>query len=106
MKREFTVGLTLGTVLGIIGFLRVALWSQFVTVYGEHWLQVGLAVGISLLGVVLWGNLIGSLFPLVLKRLGRDPAVSSAPFVATVVDVTGLLIYFGIASVLLAGLML
>jgi magnesium transporter len=106
VKREFTVGLTLGTVLGIIGFLRVALWSQFVTVYGEHWLQVGLAVGISLLGVVLWGNLIGSLFPLVLKRLGRDPAVSSAPFVATVVDVTGLLIYFGIASVLLAGLML
>jgi len=105
VKREFTVGLTLGTVLGIIGFLRVAVWSQFVDVYGEHWMEVGLVVGISLLGVVMWGNLIGSLFPLILKRLGRDPAVSSAPFVATVVDVTGLLIYFGIASVLLAGIM-
>jgi len=106
VKREFSVGLILGTVLGIIGFLRVAVWSQFVDVYGEHWFEVGLAVGISLLGVVLWGNLIGSLFPLILKRFGRDPAVSSAPFVATVVDVTGLLIYFGIASVLLAGIML
>lgn len=106
VKREFSVGLILGTVLGIIGFLRVAVWSQFVDVYGEHWFEVGLAVGISLLGVVLWGNLVGSLFPLILKRFGRDPAVSSAPFVATVVDVTGLLIYFGIASVLLAGIML
>ncbi|HRD52161.1 MAG TPA: magnesium transporter [Flavobacteriales bacterium] len=106
LRREFSVGLILGTVLGIIGFLRVAVWSQFVDVYGEHWLEVGLAVGISLLGVVLWGNLIGSLFPLILKRLGRDPAVSSAPFVATVVDVTGLLIYFGIASILLAGIMI
>ena len=106
VKREFTVGLTLGTVLGIIGFLRVAVWSQFVDVYGEHWFEIGLAVGLSLLGVVLWGNLIGSLFPLILKKFGRDPAVSSAPFVATVVDVTGLLIYFGIASLLLAGIML
>ena len=105
VKREFTVGLTLGSVLGIIGFLRVAVWSQFVDVYGEHWFEVGLAVGFSLLGVVLWGNLIGSLFPLVLKRLGRDPAVSSAPFVATVVDVTGLLIYFSIASLLLADIL-
>lgn len=106
VKREFSVGLILGSVLGIIGFLRVAVWSQFVAVYGEHWLEVGLTVGISLLGVVLWGNLIGSLFPLILKRLGRDPAVSSAPFVATVVDVTGLVIYFGIASMLLAGTMI
>ncbi len=106
VKREFSVGLILGSVLGIIGFLRVAVWSQFVAVYGEHWLEVGLSVGISLLGVVLWGNLIGSLFPLILKRLGRDPAVSSAPFVATVVDVTGLVIYFGIASMLLAGTMI
>ncbi|MBK9175048.1 MAG: magnesium transporter [Flavobacteriales bacterium] len=106
VKREATVGLTLGTVLGIIGFLRVAVWSQFVDVYGEHWFEIGLAVGFSLLGVVLWGNLIGSLFPLILKRFGRDPAVSSAPFVATVVDVTGLIIYFSIASLLLAEIMM
>lgn len=106
VKREFSVGLILGAVLGIIGFLRVVVWSQFVTVYGEHWLEVGLAVGFSLLGVVLWGNLIGSVFPLILKRFGRDPAVSSAPFVATVVDVTGLVIYFTVASLLLAGIMI
>ncbi|MCB9183287.1 MAG: magnesium transporter [Flavobacteriales bacterium] len=106
VKREFSVGLILGSVLGIIGFLRVVVWSQFVTVYGEHWLEVGLAVGFSLLGVVLWGNLIGSVFPLILKRFGRDPAVSSAPFVATVVDVTGLVIYFTVASLLLAGIMI
>ncbi|MBL7963626.1 MAG: magnesium transporter [Flavobacteriales bacterium] len=105
-RREATVGLTLGLVLGIIGFLRVAVWSHFVDIYGDQWLQVGLAVGLSLVGVVLWGNLIGSLFPLVLKRLGRDPAVSSAPFVATVVDVTGLLIYFSIASFFMAGILL
>lgn len=106
VKREFSVGLILGAVLGIIGFLRVVVWSQFVKVYGEHWLEVGLAVGFSLLGVVLWGNLIGSVFPLILKRFGRDPAVSSAPFVATVVDVTGLVIYFTVASLLLAGIMI
>ncbi|MFN3874862.1 MAG: magnesium transporter [Flavobacteriales bacterium] len=105
LRREFSVGLTLGAVLGLIGFLRVAVWSRFTDVYGDQWLAVGLAVGLALQGVVLWGNLIGSLFPLLLKRLGRDPAVSSAPFVATVVDVTGLLIYFGIASLLLAELM-
>ena len=105
-RRELSVGLILGSMLGIIGFMRVALWSQFVNVYGPHWPIIGLAVGASLMGVVLWGNLIGSLFPLLLKRLGMDPAVSSAPFVATVVDVTGLLIYFTIASFLLAGILL
>lgn len=105
-RREVSVGLTLGSVLGIIGFARVALWSQFVDIYGPHWPLIGMAVGVSLVGVVLWGNLIGSLFPLVLKRLGMDPAVSSAPFVATVVDVTGLVIYFTIASFILAGILL
>ncbi|MFT3884813.1 MAG: magnesium transporter [Flavobacteriales bacterium] len=105
-RREFSVGITLGVLLGIIGFVRVAIWSQFVNVYGPHWALVGIAVGVSLVGVVLWGNLIGSLFPLVLKRLGMDPAVSSAPFVATVVDVTGLVIYFTIASLFLAGIIL
>jgi magnesium transporter len=106
VRRETSVGLTLGLVLGVVGFLRVALWSQFVNIYGPHWPLIGLAVGTSLVGVVLWGNLIGSLFPLVLKRLGMDPAVSSAPFVATVVDVTGLLIYFSIATLLLTGILL
>ncbi len=106
VRRETSVGLTLGIVLGLVGFGRVALYSQFTDVYGPHWVMIGLAIGFSLLGVVLWGNLIGSSFPLVLKRLGMDPAVSSAPFVATVVDITGLVIYFTIASLFLAGILL
>lgn len=101
IKREIKVGLVLGLILGIIGFLRVVIWAQFTTLYGPHWMEIGLVVGSSLVGVVLWGNTIGSLFPLILKRLGLDPAVSSAPFVATLVDVTGLIIYFSVASLLL-----
>lgn len=106
VRRETSVGLTLGLVLGLVGFGRVALYSQFTDVYGPHWVNIGLAIGFSLTGVVLWGNLIGSSFPLLLKRLGMDPAVSSAPFVATVVDITGLVIYFTIASLFLAGILL
>ena len=106
VRREASVGVTLGIVLGIVGFARVALYSQFTNIYGPHWVMIGLAVGFSLMGVVLWGNLIGSLFPLALKRMGLDPAVSSAPFVATVVDITGLVIYFTIASFFLAGILL
>lgn len=102
IKREFKVGLILGLILGIIGFLRVVIWSQITTLYGPHWLEIAFTVGFSLVGVVLWGNAVGSLFPLILKRLGLDPAVSSAPFVATVVDVTGLVIYFSIASLILS----
>jgi magnesium transporter len=105
-RRECSVGLILGVLLGVIGFLRVAVWSQFTDLYGPHWAEVGGVVAVSLVGVVLWGNLIGSLFPLVLKRLGLDPATSSAPFVATVVDVTGLVIYFSIAAVFLRSIML
>ena len=100
-RRECSVGLILGSLLAVIGFVRVAVWSQFTNLYGPHWELVGLVVAITLLGVVLWGNLVGSLFPLLLKRLGLDPATSSAPFVATVVDVTGLVIYFSIASIFL-----
>lgn len=100
------MGLVLGIILGVIGFLRVVVWSSFIDVYGEHSVLVGLTVGFSLLGVVLWGNLVGSIFPLLLKRVGLDPAVSSAPFVATLVDITGLLIYFSIASLLLTGILL
>jgi magnesium transporter len=101
ISREFKVGVVLGVILGIIGFLRVVVWAQFTNFYGDHYFDIGLVIGFSLMGVVLWGNVIGSLFPLILKKLGFDPAVSSAPFVATFVDVTGLLIYFTAASILL-----
>ncbi|HRP81817.1 MAG TPA: magnesium transporter [Flavobacteriales bacterium] len=100
-KREISVGLILGAILAVVGFARVAIWSQFVSLYGPHWLLVGMVVALALLGVVVWGNLVGSLFPLLLKRAGMDPASASAPFVATLVDVTGLVIYFSIASMFL-----
>jgi magnesium transporter len=107
LRREILSGLLLGTALGLIGFLRVVLWSQiFPDVYGVHYLQIGYVVGFSLIGVVLWGTLSGSMLPIVLKRLGADPAVSSAPFVATLVDVTGLVIYFFTAFLFLKGLLL
>jgi magnesium transporter len=107
IRREVISGIMLGSVLGTIGFLRVVLWSQiFPDVYGPHYFIIGLTVGISLLGVVLWGTLSGSMLPLILKRLGADPAVSSAPFVATLVDVTGLIIYFTVAYLLLTGTLL
>ncbi|WP_028789101.1 magnesium transporter [Terrimonas ferruginea] len=107
LRREIVSGLLLGTLLGIIGFVRIFLWHSFApNLYGEHWLPIGLTVGITLLGVVLWGTLSGSMLPMVLKRLGADPAVSSAPFVATLVDVTGLVIYFSVAYLLLTGSLL
>jgi magnesium transporter len=106
MRREVLAGLSLGLILGTIGFLRITLWSAFSDIYGEHWLLVGLTVSIALVGVVLWGTLSGSLLPFVLKRLGFDPAASSAPFVATLVDVTGLVIYFSVALVVLRGTLL
>jgi magnesium transporter len=101
MRREISAGLALGSILGVIGFTRIALWSRFTPIYTEHWLLVAITVGMALVGVVLWGTLIGSLLPFLLRRLGFDPATSSAPFVATLVDVTGLLIYFSVASVIL-----
>ena len=106
MKREIASGLMMGTLLGLIGFTRVAVWQQFTPIYGPHWLFIGLTVGVSLIGVVLWGTLSGSMLPMLLKRLGADPAVSSAPFVATLVDVTGLIIYFSVAYIFLEGLLL
>jgi magnesium transporter len=107
MRREIISGLLLGTVLGIIGFLRILAWHSFApTLYGEHWLAIAITVGLTLLGVVLWGTFSGSMLPMILKRLGADPAVSSAPFVATLVDVTGLVIYFSIAFMLLSGSLL
>jgi magnesium transporter len=105
-KREFASGLVLGSILGVIGFMRVILWNMAFHSYGEHTVLIGLVVGFSLLCVVLWGTLSGSMLPIFLKRLGLDPAVSSAPFVATLVDVTGLLIYFSFALLFLKGVLL
>jgi magnesium transporter len=105
-RREIAAGLALGGILGSIGFFRIAAWSAFSTIYGPHWLLVALTVGFALVGIVLWGTLVGSLLPFVLRRLGFDPATSSAPFVATLVDVTGLIIYFSVALVLLRGTLL
>jgi magnesium transporter len=106
VRREFLSGLFLGGILGIIGFFRIALWSLFSDIYGPHWFLLGIVVSFSLLGVVMWGTLSGSMLPMILKRLGLDPATSSAPFVATLVDVTGLLIYFGLAAIVLSDVLL
>jgi len=106
MQREVFSGLGLGLILGSIGFLRITIWSAFSTIYGPYWLLVALTVGLALIGIVLWGTLAGSMLPFILRRLGFDPATSSAPFVATMVDVTGLVIYFSVAVVLLRGTLL
>lgn len=105
MRRELISGLLLGTVLGLIGFIRVSFWNSIFHTYGEHGMEVAFTVGFSLLGVVLWGTLTGSMLPLAMKRLGADPATSSAPFVATLVDVTGLVIYFSMAVFFMQGIM-
>jgi magnesium transporter len=111
MRREFQAGLALGVILGVIGFMRIAIWQAVGgrmghAMYGEHWELVALVVGGSLTGVVLWGSLAGSMLPFALKRIGADPATSSAPFVATLVDVTGVIIYFSLAVLIMRGTML
>jgi magnesium transporter len=107
MKRELASGLALGTVLGILGFVRVTLWQWAGVVnYGEHAWLIATAIGLSLVGVVTFGTLVGALLPFILQRLGLDPATSSAPFVATLVDVTGLVIYFQVAALVLQGTLL
>src|SRR6185295_15916080 len=106
MRREVLSGLALGSILGTIGFLRISVWSAFSNIYGPHWLLVALTVGFALVGIVLWGTLSGSMLPFLLRRAGFDPATSSAPFVATLVDVTGLVIYFSVAALLLRGTLL
>jgi magnesium transporter len=106
VRREVLAGLSLGAILGVIGFLRISVWSAFTDIYGPHWLLVAMTVAVALVGVVLWGTLTGSVLPLILRRLGFDPAASSAPFVATLVDVTGLVIYFTVAMVILRGTLL
>ncbi len=106
LRREFASGLMLGLILGSIGFLRIALWSAVSTMYGPHWILVALSVSISITCVVVWGGITGAMLPFLLRSLGFDPATSSAPFVATLVDVTGLVIYFSISLFLLQGTLL
>jgi len=103
MRREILSGLMLGAILGVIGFLRIVGWTVLFhsNIYGDHWVLVALTVGFSLIGIVLWGSLAGSMLPILMKRLGIDPATSSAPFVATLVDVTGLVIYFSVALIVM-----
>lgn len=106
IRRELGAGLALGSILGSIGLVRILLWQVFFKTYGEHYLLVGLTVALSLVGVVTFGTFAGSLLPFLLRRLGFDPASASAPFVATLVDVTGLIIYFSMASAILTGTLL
>lgn len=107
MRKEILSGLLLGTILGVIGFIRILIWQEAgIYNYGPYWLAIGLTVSVSLLFIVLWGTLSGSLIPFVLRRVGLDPATASAPFVATLVDVTGLIIYFSVAAMFLSGKLL
>ncbi len=106
IRRELATGLVLGLILAVIGFGRILLWQSLFQLYGEHSILVAATVGVSLVGVVLFGTLVGSMLPLMLHRIGLDPASASAPFVATLVDVTGIAIYFYAASVILRGTLL
>ena len=105
--RELPTGLTLGFILGVIGFFRIELWQALhLFDYGVHHTLVALTVGGALVGIVAFGSLAGSMLPFLLKRIGFDPASASAPFVATLVDVTGLVIYFSVATLILRGTLL
>jgi magnesium transporter len=105
--RELPTGLALGAILGLIGIARIFLWQQLgLYDYGEHWPLIAATVASALVGIVTFGSLAGSMLPFVLQRLGFDPASASAPFVATLVDVTGLVIYFGVAALILTGTLL
>jgi magnesium transporter len=105
--REIPAGLTLGLILGVIGFVRILVWQRFGWYnYGDHHLLIGVTVGVALVGVVLFGSLAGSMLPFLLRRVGFDPASASAPFVATLVDVTGLVIYFSVGYLVLRGTLL
>lgn len=119
MRREIFSGLVLGVILGMVGFLRIQVWHELIqhglmnmhdpairSSYLIHSTAVGLTIGCSLIGIVLWGTLTGSMLPILLKKLGADPAASSAPFVATLVDVTGIIIYFSVAYIILSGILL
>ncbi|CAN5233157.1 magnesium transporter [soil metagenome] len=107
MKRELITGSILGIILGSIGYLRILIWQNLhIFDYGIYWKLVATTIFFSLIGIVLWGSLMGSMLPIILKRLKLDPAASSAPFVATLVDVTGIVIYFSMAYIFLKGILL
>lgn len=105
-KRELVSGLILGTILALIGVIRIIAWENIFHSYGEHYLKLALTVSLSLVGVVLWGTISGSMLPLILSKCKLDPASASAPFVATLVDVSGLVIYFTLAKLILSGTLL
>src|SRR5262249_54311188 len=106
VSREIFSGFVLGMILASIGLARILVWQFAFSAYGEHYLLIAITVAGSLIGVVTWGTLAGSMLPMVLRRLGFDPASASAPFVATLVDVSGLVIYFSVASLVLGGTLL
>ncbi len=106
IRREATIGFSLGCILGLVGVVRIVSWHMAFHSYGPHYWLIALTIGISLVGIVMWGSIAGSLLPFVLRRVGYDPASASAPFVATLVDVTGLVIYFNTASFILRGTLL
>ena len=106
MRREIISGLLLGITLCLIGIAVILTWHNFSSIFGEYYISIAFTVGLSLIGIILWGTLVGSMLPLILKRLGADPAASSTPFVATLVDVTGLIIYFSMAVMILSGKLL
>ncbi|OYW17191.1 MAG: magnesium transporter [Sphingobacteriales bacterium 12-47-4] len=106
MRREIISGLLLGAVLCLMGISVITAWHFLSDTFGVHYLRIAFTIGLSLVGIVMWGTLMGSMLPLLLKRFGADPAASSTPFVATLVDVTGLLIYFSFASLMLGGILL
>ncbi|MBA2498261.1 MAG: magnesium transporter [Chitinophagaceae bacterium] len=106
MRREIVSGLLLGITLCLIGIGVILIWHNFSSIFGEYYISIAFTVGLSLVGIILWGTLVGSMLPLILKRLGADPAASSTPFVATLVDVTGLIIYFSMAVLILSGKLL
>ena len=106
VRREFLAGLSLGLILAAIGFVRILVWGRMMNAYGEHYLLIAITVSLSLIGVVLWGTMAGSMLPFLLRWLGFDPASASAPFVATLVDVSGITIYFTVANAILSGTLL
>jgi len=106
MQREILSGLMIGLILGSLGFFQVALLANFSTVINVHWILLGITISISIIGIVLWGTLSGSMLPFMLKRLGADPATSSTPLVTTIVDIVGLIIYFTVAIIILGGTLL
>ncbi|WP_438044792.1 magnesium transporter [Sorangium sp. So ce128] len=106
VRRELTAGLSLGLILATIGMIRILVWQAIFHTYGEHYIEVAITVAASLVGIVAWGTLAGAMLPFVIRRLGFDPASASAPFVATLVDVSGLVLYFNVAQVVLQGSLL